>query len=443
MDTMASASSKAEQPINVARAAEHSPEGIREREAILSRIRDLTLQLANAPEEQKESIQEELAEKLQDVGIPVVEESVPASQKQETPSAARIGTQRRSFEPAPVLHAANDTETQPEPEIHGYAAAQERPAPAAQSNGDVDTLLAGLRAQSAPTSAAAKPSPVVRLSAAGDVEQKKTAPAAQWGSARKTEDAPAPSNVVAPEVPQWSTAQSAPGVPKADPVAASTERTGTVVPMRRLSPAKPGTDPYLEQIPEAEQKSPYTAPVVPVSTPRTTEDLKTPELEVTQESPAPAPEAPQAPAEVSIPVEATAQPPVPEKAVTQDFLMSPEVWTGVEELLQAWPAFQASETEEGGGFLSFLGMGEKKAANDTEGAIGAAHPLYQQIAPLPVADVLAGKWGADVDPSRVASVQSWIEGWTEEGISQPTPEETFEHYLRRVVATQMQIPQAA
>ncbi|MBI4086461.1 hypothetical protein HY416_00560 [Candidatus Kaiserbacteria bacterium] len=50
----------------------------------------------------------------------------------------------------------------------------------------------------------------------------------------------------------------------------------------------------------------------------------------------------------------------------------------------------------------------------------------------------------DIDPKILASIAEYVEGWrTEHGIT-PDPNETFEHYLRRVIATILgKIPQSS
>lgn len=106
--------------------------------------------------------------------------------------------------------------------------------------------------------------------------------------------------------------------------------------------------------------------------------------------------------------------PAPQDMASVSVLMSPEVTEGLGELLSKWPPFDKS------GLLGF-------------GKHGLEHPLYLQLAGLPLNAVLSGKWKG-ADRSIIENIQSYMSGWEQEQGITPDPEETFEMYLRRVIA---------
>lgn len=94
-------------------------------------------------------------------------------------------------------------------------------------------------------------------------------------------------------------------------------------------------------------------------------------------------------------------------------LKSPEVQTGLEQLLSEWKLFRSS---------GFLGTGPK----------GIEHPLYKQLASLPMAAVVAGRFEG-VTPEIKQSLTDYMNGWRyEQGVVHEMGE-TFENYLRRVI----------
>lgn len=94
-------------------------------------------------------------------------------------------------------------------------------------------------------------------------------------------------------------------------------------------------------------------------------------------------------------------------------LKSPEVQSGLEQLLTEWKLFHSS---------GFLGTGPK----------GINHPLYKQLAGLPMAAVVAGRFEG-VTPLIKQSLTDYMNGWRyEQGIVHEMGE-TFENYLRRVI----------
>jgi len=91
------------------------------------------------------------------------------------------------------------------------------------------------------------------------------------------------------------------------------------------------------------------------------------------------------------------------------------VETGLHELLSGWDIFEKS---------GIFGMGGS----------GAEHPTYVKIRELPMEEVLAGSWkGADTDV--VTNINQYVAGWQAEHGLTPDPQETFEHFLRRVIDT--------
>lgn len=94
-------------------------------------------------------------------------------------------------------------------------------------------------------------------------------------------------------------------------------------------------------------------------------------------------------------------------------LKSPEVQSGLEQLLSEWKLFRSS---------GFLGTGPK----------GIEHPLYKKISVLPMAAVVAGRFEG-VTPEIKQSLTDYMNGWRyEQGIIHEMGE-TFENYLRRVI----------
>lgn len=96
-----------------------------------------------------------------------------------------------------------------------------------------------------------------------------------------------------------------------------------------------------------------------------------------------------------------------------DPLLTPEVTSGLDQLLSEWSLFKSS---------GIFGTGP--SGND--------HPLYTKISPLTMAAVIAGRFEG-ATPQIKQSITDYMNGWRyEEGIVHEHGE-TFEHYLRRVV----------
>jgi len=110
---------------------------------------------------------------------------------------------------------------------------------------------------------------------------------------------------------------------------------------------------------------------------------------------------------------------------SNDPLYSNEVSAGLQQLLSEWKLFKGS---------GIFGTGPS----------GYEHPLYTQLSAMPMAAVIAGRFEG-VTPEIKQSITDYMNGWRyEQGIVHEM-NETFEHYLRRVVKEileKQQTPQA-
>lgn len=96
-----------------------------------------------------------------------------------------------------------------------------------------------------------------------------------------------------------------------------------------------------------------------------------------------------------------------------DPLYTNEVSAGLQQLLSEWKLFKSS---------GLLGTGPS----------GYEHPLYTKLSALPMAAVISGRFEG-VTPEIKQSVADYMNGWRyEQGIVHEM-NETFEHYLRRVI----------
>lgn len=97
----------------------------------------------------------------------------------------------------------------------------------------------------------------------------------------------------------------------------------------------------------------------------------------------------------------------------QSELASPAVTAGLGQLLDEWEHFKQS---------GMFGTGPS----------GIDHPLYKKLQTRAMAEVLAGRWEG-ADQSVIRSIKDYVNAWRhEQGVAYDT-NETFEHYLRRVV----------
>ncbi len=100
-------------------------------------------------------------------------------------------------------------------------------------------------------------------------------------------------------------------------------------------------------------------------------------------------------------------------AVRQTELFTGEITEALRELLHEWRIFSSS---------GLFGTGPG----------GLEHPLYMQLAPLSMGEVIAGRWEGS-NPKVQKAIKEYIDAWRhEQGIAY-TINETFEHYLRRVL----------
>lgn len=102
-----------------------------------------------------------------------------------------------------------------------------------------------------------------------------------------------------------------------------------------------------------------------------------------------------------------------ERSGVVDPLLDVDVDTGLEQLLSEWSLFRKS---------GIFGTGPK----------GRQHPLYVTLAPINMSLILSGRFEG-ATPEIRQSISDYMNGWRyEQGILHQ-PEETFEHYLRRVI----------
>ncbi len=96
-----------------------------------------------------------------------------------------------------------------------------------------------------------------------------------------------------------------------------------------------------------------------------------------------------------------------------DDLHTKEVDDGLSLLLSEWSLFRKS---------GLFGTGPK----------GLEHPLFKKLAPMPIPVILSGKFEGSSDEIR-QSIMDYMNGWRyEQGIIYEK-DETFDHYLRRVI----------
>ena len=100
-------------------------------------------------------------------------------------------------------------------------------------------------------------------------------------------------------------------------------------------------------------------------------------------------------------------------ASRQSELFSPHINHALHQLLQDWSIFGSS---------GIFGIGPG----------GAEHPLYETLAPLSMGEVLAGRW-EKADHKIIKIIKQYVDAWRHEQGVAHTPNETFEHYLRRVI----------
>src|SRR3989338_5399590 len=127
-----------------------------------------------------------------------------------------------------------------------------------------------------------------------------------------------------------------------------------------------------------------------------------------------------APGESLAPQEAVPAQPSAEVSAT---LMNPDVTKGLEKLLSEWDLFKSS---------GIFGLG----------AGGTEHPLYKKIAALPIMSVVSGRWEG-TDTKAVTNIKEYMDGWRQPWGIDADPEESFETYLRRVIAEILHVAPAS
>ena len=96
-----------------------------------------------------------------------------------------------------------------------------------------------------------------------------------------------------------------------------------------------------------------------------------------------------------------------------DPIMTPDVTSGLNQLLSEWKLFKSS---------GIFGTGPS----------GSEHPLYKKLQNMQMSAVIAGRFEG-ATPEIKQSITDYMNGWRyEEGILHQHGE-TFEHYLRRVI----------
>lgn len=99
--------------------------------------------------------------------------------------------------------------------------------------------------------------------------------------------------------------------------------------------------------------------------------------------------------------------------VKQAELFSSQISKSLDKMLHEWSIFAGS---------GFFGVGPG----------GVEHPLFEKLGPLSMGEVLAGRFDG-ADPKIVKIIKQYVDAWHHEQGVIFTLNETFEHYLRRVV----------
>jgi hypothetical protein len=209
--------------------------------------------------------------------------------------------------------------------------------------------------------------------------------------------------IVPPEIPQVvPTPEPEPIIPTSEPVEAGTPIVEPVVPLRRASVREKLQGEAPQQEPEAQQQvqqqvQQQAVPAVEgglhsVAKDKQLQDL----LRANRQQEA-----------------LTFKQQEDARIAAMDPLQAPDVTSGLSQLLSEWSLFKSS---------GIFGTGPS----------GKDHPLYQKIALLTMAAVIAGRFEGSTTPIK-QSITDYMNGWRyEEGITHEHGE-TFEHYLRRVV----------
>lgn len=102
-----------------------------------------------------------------------------------------------------------------------------------------------------------------------------------------------------------------------------------------------------------------------------------------------------------------------EAIVRQSELSSPQIIEGLRQLLDEWSIFRSS---------GIFGTGPS----------GMEHPLYEQLSQLSMGEVMAGRWeGSNREVTK--SIKEYTHAWRHEQGVAYNIQETFEHFLKRVI----------
>lgn len=382
------------------------------------RIRDLILSYAQADDAEKGTMQAALAEAFATHRTLVelaLERKMPDARPAEAVQAAPLGRTRRTPSFAPVAAASireeaapvsKPPEERPAPPPEPVAAPVETPVEEAQPAmaGDPKARIAAIKR--AVNERVGNPVNLIELdqdvgreymTALLDAIKYSSGGAPSGGAMARLEAAYEAVVQLLEKTP----------MPKEEPKAAEPE---PVAPPRTAEP-KIETEKVAPPAPPPAESRPVT-PSVPRTGAQIRSLAETVRLPRTDMPPAPrppaAPKADPAPPPV---------PPVPRAAdvpqETEDGLKSSDVEAGLRQLLSEWKLFRRS---------GLLGTGPS----------GIEHPLYKQLAGLPMAAVIAGRFEGST-PEVKQSITDYMNGWRYEHGIVHKMEEHFEHYLRRVI----------
>ena len=107
--------------------------------------------------------------------------------------------------------------------------------------------------------------------------------------------------------------------------------------------------------------------------------------------------------------------PSPESLGEDSAFRSPEITSGLGQLLSEWKLFKSS---------GIFGTGPS----------GVDHPLYKKVSGLTMSALMAGRFEG-ATPEIKQSISDYMNGWRYEQGVLHQHSETFEHYLRRVIKT--------
>ena len=199
-----------------------------------------------------------------------------------------------------------------------------------------------------------------------------------------------------------------PEIPAAAPAVESAAPISTQPTAQPTSPP----DSVSENNPEPAGLRSLAADLAAVPNPHpTTQAAAIPTASMITDQPAPS-SSPQTVAPAAAPAPMGAET-MPKPAVPGSDLQTPEITNGLSQLLSEWSLFKSS---------GLFGTGPS----------GAEHPLYKTLAPLTMAAVVSGRFEG-ATPEVKQSITDYMNGWRyEQGIIHEM-DETFEHYLRRVI----------